>query len=153
SFLAWVFSIHTLYANQKIYLIHRSNQLKAVKTLKEKILSNPKITFIWNSRLVDAFGLDKIEKIKVENVTNGQHTWIDLKAVFVYEGRKPPKTFFDLNLEKDEKGYLLTDEYMRTNIKGIYAAGDVRVKQIRQIATAVSDGMIAAINVERDLQL
>ncbi len=134
-----------------LYLVHRSDSLKAVKSLKEKVMSNPKITVIWNSDLVDAFGLNRIEKIKILNRMNTQHTWLDVKAIFVYVGRIPPKEFLHLHLQTDENGYIITDEFMRTSIRGIYAAGDIRAKQIRQIATAVSDGMIAAINVERDL--
>ena len=79
-----------------------------------------------------------------------QHHWIDVKGIFVYIGRIPAKDILNFDLRIDEGGYIITDEYMRTNIEGIYAAGDFRSKQVRQIATAVSDGMIAAINVERD---
>ena len=136
----------------KLYLIHRSDNIKAVKKLKNKILDNPKIDIIWDSDLEDVFGIDKIEKIKIKNVINDTHTWIDVKGVFVYVGRKPPSTILNVDIDTDSDGFIVTDEYMRTNIKGIYAAGDIRVKQIRQIATAVSDGMIAAINIERDLQ-
>ena len=142
------------YLSEKVnhlYLVHRSDSLKAVKALKEKVMSNPKITVIWNSELTDAFGIDKIEKIKITNRLNDQHTWLDVKAIFVYVGRIPPKEILHLNLQTDENGYIITDEYMRTSIRGVYAAGDIRSKQIRQIATAVSDGMIAAINVERDI--
>jgi thioredoxin reductase (NADPH) len=114
-------------------------------------MNAPNITVIWNSDVVDAFGVDKVEKIKLKHVVNDQHTWLDVQGVFVYAGRIPPKEILHLNLRMDEKGYIVTDEYMRTSIRGIYAAGDIRSKQIRQIATAVSDGMIAAINVERDL--
>jgi thioredoxin reductase (NADPH) len=134
-----------------LYLVHRSDSLKAVKVLKEKILNNPKITIIWHSDLVDAFGIDKLEKIRLRNTLTLQQTWLDVKAIFVYVGRIPSPTILSLSLNTDENGYIITDEYMRTSVKGIYAAGDIRAKQIRQIATAVSDGMIAAINVERDL--
>jgi thioredoxin reductase (NADPH) len=136
---------------EHLYLIHHSNTVKAVKTLKEKILNNPKIQCIWDSRLEDVFGIDKVEKIKVMNSMTGQHTWLDVKGVFLYVGRIPPKDFAVEGLRTDEKGFVITDECMRSNIKGVYAVGDIRSKQIRQIATAVSDGMIAAVNVERDL--
>lgn len=134
-----------------LFLIHRSDSLKAVLSLKEKVLSNPKIHVIWHSELTDVFGLDKVEKMKIQHVLTQQHTWMDVKGIFVYVGRMPIHNFWHVNLKVDESGYIITDEYMRTSMKGIYAAGDIRSKQIRQIATAVSDGMIAAINVERDL--
>jgi thioredoxin reductase (NADPH) len=134
-----------------LYLIHNSNTVKAVKTLKEKILNNPKIQCVWDSTLDDVFGIDKVEKIKVVNGMTGQHTWLDVKGVFLYVGRIPPKDFALPGLRTDEKGFVITDECMRSNIQGVYAVGDIRSKQIRQIATAISDGMIAAVNVERDL--
>ncbi|RAP36116.1 thioredoxin-disulfide reductase, partial [Candidatus Marinamargulisbacteria bacterium SCGC AAA071-K20] len=135
----------------KLYLIHRSDSIKSVKLLKEKLFNNDKIDIIWNSEPVEAFGLEKLEKIKLKNVITHQHTWLDVKGVFVYVGRIPPKEFLALDINVDEEGFIITDEYMRTNIPGIYAAGDIRSKQIRQIATAVADGMIAAINVDKDL--
>ncbi len=134
-----------------LYLIHRSDSIKAVKSLKQRVLNNPKIEVMWNSEVVDVFGIDKIEKIKIHNIQTHQHTWLNSKGLFVYTGRIPPREKFLDTLSQDEKGFIITDEYMRTSIPGIYAAGDIRCKQIRQIATAVSDGMIAAINIERDL--
>lgn len=134
----------------KLYLIHRSDDIKAVKLLKERILNNSKIDIIWNTEPIDAFGLEKLEKLKLLNIVTKQHTWIDVKGVFVYIGRIPPKEILTLDIDLDEEGFVITDEYMRTNIPGVYAAGDIRAKQIRQIATAVSDGMIAAINADKD---
>jgi thioredoxin reductase (NADPH) len=135
----------------KIYMIHRSNSIKAVKSLKDKITSNPNIDILWDSKVIDAFGIDKIEKIKISNLTNDQTTWLDIKCVFVYDGRIPPQNIISPAIETDEGGYIITDACMRTNIPGIYAVGDTRAKQIRQIPTAVADGMIAAINAERDV--
>jgi len=136
---------------EKLYLIHRSDYLKAVRSLKEKIMENPVIDVIWNTEISDAFGIDKLEKIKLHNMTNNQETWIDVQGVFIYVGRIPPKDIINFELNVDEKGFIVTDDYMRTNKHGIYAAGDIRSKQIRQISTAVSDGMIAAINLDKDL--
>ncbi len=136
---------------KKIYMIHQKDHLRAVMTLKEKIFNNPIINLMWDSQVTEVFGIDKVEKIKVVNMLNDQYTWLDVNAIFIYAGRIPPVEILNLNLKRDEGGFIITDEYMRTNIPGVYAAGDVRSKQIRQIPTAVSDGMIAAINVERDL--
>lgn len=136
-----------------LYLVHQSDSIKAVKTLKEKLMNNPKVHIIWDSSLVDVFGIDKVEKIKVVHRITQQHIWVDVKGVFIYTGRIPPREILNLNLATDEKGFIITDECMRTSVKGIYAVGDIRVKQVRQIATAVADGMIAAVNAERDFQL
>ena len=135
----------------QLYLIHKSDQIKAVNQLREKVLNNPKIHLLWNSEISDIFGIDKVEKLKIYNSTTDQHTWLNVKGVFIYVGRVPSRQILHIDLKTDEEGFIITDEYMRTNIPGIYAVGDVRSKQIRQIATAVSDGMVAAINIERDL--
>ena len=105
---------------------------------------------MWNSEIGEVFGLNKVEKIKVINIVNDQHTWLDVKGIFVYTGRIPSNDVLHPDIQTDEEGFIITDEFMRTNIPGVYASGDIRSKQVRQIATAVSDGMIAAINVERD---
>ena len=134
-----------------LYLIHRSNYIKAVRNLKQRVMNNETINVIWNTEIVDAFGLEKLEKIKLHNTITQQDTWLDVQGAFIYVGRVPPEDILNLELNVDEKGFIITDEYMRTSIPGIYAAGDIRSKQIRQIATAVSDGMIAAINLDKDL--
>ena len=133
-----------------VYMVHTFDQLRAVKKLKQKIESNPNITLMWNSKVTELFGVDHVERVKTENMLNGQSTWLDAQGVFIYIGRCPPQDIVRFDIELDEKGHVITDEYMRTNISGVYAAGDIRSKQVHQIAPAVSDGMIAAINVERD---
>ncbi len=135
----------------KVTMVHHYDHLRAVNILKEKINNNPKVDIMWNSHVTEVFGIDKVEKAKVVNVTNDQYTWIDVKGIFVYVGRIPSQDILSLDVNVDENGFIITDEYMRTNVEGIYAAGDIRSKQVRQIATAVSDGMIAAINIERDV--
>ena len=124
---------------------------RAVKRLRASIESNPKISLVWNTKVTELFGIDHVERVKTENIVNGQTTWLDAQCVFVYIGRVPPQDIIQFDIELDAKGFIITDDCMRTNIQGVYAAGDIRSKQVRQIATAVSDGMIAAINVERDI--
>ena len=137
---------------KKTYLIHSSNSIKAVRLLKEKVQKNPTIELIWNSEIKDIFGIEGVEKLKIRHTINNQETWIDCKGIFIYVGRIPPKEIINLEINQDEYGFIITDEYMKTNIPGVFAAGDIRSKQIRQIATALSDGMIAAINIERELR-
>jgi thioredoxin reductase (NADPH) len=133
-----------------VYMVHTYDQLRAVKKLKQKIEQNANITMMWNSKITEVFGVDHVERVKTENILNGQSTWLDAQGIFIYIGRCPPQDIIRFDINLDEKGYIITDEYMRTNIPGVYAAGDIRSKQVRQIAPAVSDGMIAAINIERD---
>ncbi|MEK9657986.1 MAG: FAD-dependent oxidoreductase [bacterium] len=136
---------------ERLYLIHRGNDIKAVRVLKDKVLKHQNLVVLWETDVLGVFGVDKVEKLKCQHLYTGQETWLDVQCVFIYVGRVPSSEFFLLDLQTDEGGYVLTDDYMRTSIPGIYAVGDIRHKQIRQIATAVSDGMIAAINIERDL--
>jgi thioredoxin reductase (NADPH) len=133
-----------------VYMVHNFDQLRAVKKLKQAIESNEKITLMWNSKVTEVFGIDHVEKVKTEHVLTGQSTWLEAQGIFIYIGRTPPQDIVRFDIDLDEKGFIITDEYMRTNIPGVYAAGDIRSKQVRQIAPAVSDGMIAAINAERD---
>ena len=137
------------YVNQ-VYMVHNYDSIRAVKKLKNSIESNEKITIMWNSKVTELFGVDHVERVKTENVITGQSTWLDAQGVFIYIGRVPPQDIVRFDVQLDEQGFIVTDEFMRTNIKGVYAAGDIRSKQVRQIAPAVSDGMIAAINIERD---
>jgi thioredoxin reductase (NADPH) len=137
---------------KRVYLVHRFDDLKAVTSLKNRILNNTRITVMWSSEITEIFGIDKIEKIKIVNTINQQYTWLDSNAIFVYLGRTPPQDIKKWEVRLDENEYIITDEYMRTNISGIYAVGDIRSKQIKQIATAVSDGMIAAINVDKNIR-
>jgi thioredoxin reductase (NADPH) len=132
---------------EKIYMIHRSDSLKSVSCLKKRILNNPKIQIMWQTHVTEAFGIDKLEKIKVENLHNHQTTWLDLKGLFIYVGRIPSEETRRFGVALDEEGFILTDDYMRTDVPGIYAAGDIRSKQIRQIQPAIADGMIAAVNI------
>ncbi|MGA0241380.1 MAG: NAD(P)/FAD-dependent oxidoreductase [Candidatus Marinamargulisbacteria bacterium] len=133
-----------------VYMVHNYDTIRAVKKLKQTIETNPKITIMWNAKVTELFGVDHVERVLTENIITGQSTWLDAQGVFIYIGRVPPQDIVRFDIELDEQGFIITDDCMRTNIHGVYAAGDIRSKQVRQIAPAVSDGMIAAINVERD---
>jgi thioredoxin reductase (NADPH) len=133
-----------------VYMVHNYDTLRAVKTLKKTIEANTAITLMWHSKVTNVLGVDSVERVCTQNTITGQSTWLDAKGVFIYIGRVPPQDIVRFDLDLDEDGFIITDAYMRTNIPGVYAAGDIRSKQVRQIATAVSDGMVAAINIERD---
>ncbi len=128
---------------EKVLLVHRRDKLRAVQVLQDKILQHPQVEILWDSVVSEFMGSGKLERIKVENVRNGIMSEIAVDGVFLYVGRIP-KTAFLKDLEKDPQGYIITNEEMETKIPGVYAAGDVRRKFLRQVITAAADGAIAA---------
>ena len=117
---------------RKVTIIHRRDELRAAKSIQEKAFANPKITFLWDS-VVEEVGGD------------------GLFGLFGFIGMIPNTSVFADKVETDDKGYIKTDEDMHTNVPGVYAVGDVRVKSLRQVVTAVADGAIAAVQVERSM--
>ena len=127
---------------EKVKLLYKGkirNLIDNNGNINKKIIGN----FLFSNKNE----LDKLEKIKVENLHNHQTTWLDLKGLFIYVGRIPSEETCRFGVALDEEGFILTDDYMRTDVPGIYAAGDIRSKQIRQIQPAIADGMIAAVNI------
>ena len=128
---------------EKVILIHRRDKLRAVQVLQEKIIQHSKIDIMWDS-IVEAFvGDNKLEKINVQNVKDRTTSEIPVDGAFLYVGRIP-NTGYVNGLEKDPQGYIITNEEMETSIPGVYAAGDIRRKLLRQVITAAADGAIAA---------
>ena len=135
---------------KKVYLIHRRDQFKGDQILVNQLnaeLAKPSspIEVLLNSHVIKIDGQDKIETITVENCATKETKKLKVDALFIAIGRKPDTELLD-GVELDKNGYILTNEKMETNIPGVYAAGDVRQKQLRQIITACSDGAIASIN-------
>ena len=141
---------------RKVTIIHRRDQLRAAKSIQEKAFRNPKIDFLWDSVLEEVDGEDAVSKLVVKNVKSGETTTITadpadgMFGVFCFIGMKPNSTLFEGVLDM-ERGYIRTNEDMHTNIPGVYAAGDIRVKSLRQVVTAVADGAIAAMQAEKYL--
>ncbi len=135
----------------KVYVIHRRNQLRAEKILQERAFSNPKISFIWDTVVQSIEGEKKVELLRLKNVKTGEISEIYTDGVFVYIGSIPNSSMVKGLVELDESGFIITDNLMRTNIPGIFAAGDVRNTTFRQLATAVGDGAIAANTAEKYL--
>ena len=135
----------------KVYVIHRRNQLRAEKILQERAFSNPKISFIWDTVVQSIEGEKKVELLRLKNVKTGETSEIYTDGVFVYIGSIPNSSMVKGLVELDESGFIITDNLMRTNIPGIFAAGDVRNTTFRQLATAVGDGAIAANTAEKYL--
>lgn len=133
---------------KSVTIVHRRDQLRAQKLLQERAFVNEKISFIWDSVVKEIKGDDRrVTSVVFENVKTGQSSESDFGGVFVYVGLDPVSDFVkDLGI-CDEAGWVVTDQHMKTAIDGIYAIGDVRQKDLRQITTAVGDGAVAGQEV------
>jgi len=131
---------------KKVYLIHRRDEFRASKILSDTVKNNQSVEIIWNAVVTDIKGENKVEGITVKDVKSGEMRDITLDGLFVAIGQKPKSDIVKGKVETDEEGYIKTDDEMRTDKEGVYAAGDIRIKTYRQIVTATSDGAIAALN-------
>jgi thioredoxin reductase (NADPH) len=135
---------------KKVIVVHRRDKLRAEKINQEHAFANPKISFIWDSIVEEIAGKPVVEKVILKNVKTNELTDVRTDGVFIYVGLIPNTGFADV--KKDEWGFIITDDCRATSVKGIFAAGDCRVTPLRQIATAVGDGAIAAVSAERYLE-
>jgi len=135
----------------KVYLIHRRDELRASKIMADRALSNPKIEPIWNSMITEYLTDDagEMRGVKLENRETGDESELEVKCVFIAIGHVPNTRPFVGELETDENGYLIQQEGTRTNIPGVFAAGDVADHVYRQAVTAAGEGCAAAIDAER----
>jgi thioredoxin reductase (NADPH) len=134
---------------KKVYVIHRRDVLRAQKVIQERAFKNNRIEFLWNKRPLEIGGKDQVEYIAVEDTRTGEKTEVKIDGVFVYVGARPNTSFLGNLATRDEAGFVLTDETLCAGMKGLYIAGDLRKKTLRQISTAVGDGALAAVNLER----
>jgi len=128
----------------KVTIIHRRGELRAEKVLQARALKNEKINIIWNSVVKEIYGSKFVEGLYVENTETKEQTQIPVNGAFIYVGMDPSSAFVKNLGITDESGYIVTDEKMRTKKEGVFAAGDVRQKVLRQVVTAANDGCIAA---------
>ena len=133
----------------KVYVAHRRSELRAAKILQERAFANPKIEFVWNSVVEEITGKDTVEGVILRDVVTEERSGLAVSGVFMYVGLVPNTGFVDV--EKDDAGFILTDERLATSVTGIFAAGDCRTTLLRQVATAVGDGALAAVSAERYL--
>ncbi|AJA49848.1 34.2 kDa protein in rubredoxin operon [Clostridium pasteurianum DSM 525 = ATCC 6013] len=138
----------TKYA-RNITIVHQFDYLQAQKYSQDELFKHKNVKIIWDSEIRNIVGENEIEKIVVENVKTKQKTELKADGVFVYIGYEPKTELFKDSININKWGYIETDENMETNIKGVFAAGDVRSKLIRQLTTAVSDGTVAALMAEK----
>ncbi|MDI6862998.1 MAG: thioredoxin-disulfide reductase [Pseudothermotoga sp.] len=131
---------------RSVTVIHRRDKLRAVKILQDKAFQRPNIKFLFDSVVERFVGEKKLEKVIVRNVKTNQTSEIHVEGVFIAIGSIPRSDLVRGIVELDENGYIITNEWMETNVARLYAIGDVRKKNVRQIVTAVADGAIASVH-------
>lgn len=136
----------------EVIVIHRRDELRATKINREHALANPKIRFVWDSVVEEILGEQTVNGARVRNVKTGEISVIETDGVFLYVGMKPMTGLFAGQLELDEQGYILSDQRQRTNVPGVFAAGDAQDPSYRQVVIAAGSGAIAAIEAERFLE-
>lgn len=136
---------------EKVYLIHRRDELRAAKILQENLFALPNIEIIWDSVVGAIEGKEQVEGIQIENKKTKEKSKIELQGVFVAVGIHPNNELLHQLVKVDEAGYALADESCETSVAGLFACGDIRSKSLRQIVTAVSDGANGITSVQKYL--
>jgi len=134
---------------RKVYIVHRRDKLRAAKILQDRAFKNDKVEFIYNCVVDKVNGENKVESLTLYDRVKDEKKDLKVDGVFVFIGWTADTEIFKGMIEMDEAGFIKTDERMETNVPGIYVAGDVRQKELRQIVTSVSDGAIAAKSAEK----
>jgi thioredoxin reductase (NADPH) len=132
-----------------VKVIHRRAELRASKILQERAFENPKIEFIWNSSIIDVKGDKKVSSVVVKNIDTSEEKNLEAGGIFVAIGHEPNTAIFKGQVDLDEKGYIILQNRTRTNIEGVFAAGDVHDFRYRQAITAAGFGCMAALDIER----
>jgi thioredoxin reductase (NADPH) len=135
----------------KVYLIHRRDELRASKVMAERALANDKIEPVWDSEVAEILGEaeDKVTGVRLENNKTGEESTLDCAGVFIAIGHVPNTQIFEDQLDQDDAGYILRQQGSRTNVEGVFVAGDCSDKVYRQAITAAGMGCAAAIDAER----
>jgi len=141
----------TRYANH-VTVIHRRDSLRASKIMQDRAFRNPKISFIWETDVIEVLGDDAITGLRLRNVKTGEESVLPVQGLFLAIGHEPNTGLFKGVIDMDQKGYIVPVEYTMTNIPGVFAAGDVTDHRYRQAVTAAGDGCRAAIDLERWLE-
>ncbi|MHB1252686.1 MAG: thioredoxin-disulfide reductase [Candidatus Humimicrobiaceae bacterium] len=135
----------------KVYLIHRRDELRAVKVIQEKAFANKKMTFILSSEVIKFIGKNRVEEIVLKNKKTNKIKNLKIDGVFEYVGINPNSLLLKDIVEFDEYGYIIADKNLQTSFPGIFAAGDIRNSVLKQVITAVADGALAATSAEKFL--
>ena len=136
----------------KVYIIHRRNELRADKIVQERAFKNDKIEFIWDSVVEEVAGEDLVTHLVIKNVKTNEISNLQTNGVFPYIGMLPNVDNINGQIEQDARGFIITDNTMKTSIEGVYAVGDVRNTPLRQVITAASDGAIGAVYATKYVQ-
>lgn len=135
----------------KVYLVHRRGELRAVGILQDRVRSHPQIELVLNTEVIKINGQDTVESVTLFNKEQN-NTWdVAVDGIFLYVGLMPNTEFLAGALETTPQGYIVTNDAMETSVPGVFAAGDIREKGLRQVVTAVADGAVAAISAARYL--
>jgi thioredoxin reductase (NADPH) len=137
----------TRYAS-KVYLIHRRDQLRAGRILQERAFANPKMEFVWDTVVEEIEGEEAVERIKLRNVKTGEESTLDVAAIFIFIGHHPNSDYLRSYVKMDPGEHIYVNDWMETEVPGLFAAGDVRVNSARQVVTAAGDGATAAIRAD-----
>jgi thioredoxin reductase (NADPH) len=135
---------------EKVYLIHRRDKFRGCSWLQDKVLKIPSVEVLWNSTVNKIEGETRVSGLNIKQ--DGQDRSVAIDGIFIYAGRKPNAEFLkNIELESDDRGFIITSSKMETSIPGVYAAGDIRQTFLRQVITAASDGAVAATAVSQRL--
>jgi len=138
---------------ETVYIVHRRDELRAAKVVQERAFDNPKIKLIWDSVPEKIEGDNTgVNAVHIKNVKTGEKSVLDVQGIFIYIGYNPNTEFLKEIIKLDESNYVLANDDMFTSAQGIFVAGDVRKKLLKQIATAVGDGATAAISAEKYIE-
>lgn len=136
----------------KVYIVHRRDALRADKIVQERAFANPKIEFIWDSKVNEIQGDNLVTTAVIENIKTGEITNLKTDGVFPYIGFTPNVEGITGQLQQDTNGFIITDSTMQTSVEGVFAAGDVRNTPLRQVITATSDGAISAVYASKYIE-
>ena len=135
----------------RVYLIHRRDQLRATKVLQERVMANDKVQIIWDTIPQEILGENGVEAIELKNVKTSKIDTLKVQGVFIFVGYEPNTQWLQGVIDLDRLGFIRTNAEMETSVAGVYAAGDIRSKNLRQISTAVGEGATAAFSAEKYL--
>ena len=135
----------------KVFVVHRRDTLRASKIYHETLMKAENVEFCWDSQVTGILSDDKVTGVRIKNINTGDERKLSCDGIFVAIGRKPASELAAGQLDLDERGYIIADESTKTNIPGVFAAGDVRTQVLRQVITAASDGAMAAHYAEEYL--